>query len=172
MKKLASSLLLSGLLATAAAAAPAWTFFQLGLAGAACQIFPEETAVAGLRLNLAASRNDAVTGIDAGIVSVGGDVQALRVNLVNLAEYQFTGLEVGLFNRDDALSGLAVGIFNVVDGDAAGLQLGLFNKAYAMTGMQIGLFNQAVTMHGLQIGLVNIIEDGPLTFFPVLNMSF
>jgi hypothetical protein len=172
MKKLASTLLLSVLLATAAPAAPAWTLFQLGLAGSACQAFPEETAVAGLRLNLAASRNDAVTGLDCGIVSAGGDFQALRVNLANIADYRFSGVEAGLFNRDDSLAGLSAGIFNVVDGDAAGMQIGIFNKAGIMTGMQVGLFNQAGTLHGLQIGLLNIIDDGPLTFFPVLNMAF
>ena len=172
MKKLASALLLSALLAGAASAAPSWTPFQLGIAGPACQLFPEETAVTGLRLNLAASRNDSVTGIDAGLVSVGGDIQAVRVNLVNLADYHFSGVEVGLFNREEALSGLSIGLFNAIDGDGSGIQIGVFNKANVMTGLQIGLFNQAITMRGLQIGLVNLIDDGPLTFFPVINMAF
>ena len=173
MKKLASALLLAAVLsATAVSAAPAWTPFQLGIAGTACQIFPEETAVTGLRLNLAASRNDVVTGVDVGLVSLGSDMQAVRVNLVNIADYHFSGLEVGLFNHDEALSGLSVGLFNAVDGDGSGMQIGVFNKANAMTGMQIGLFNQAVTLRGIQIGLINLIDDGPLTFFPVINMAF
>ena len=172
MKKLPALLLAAALAATAVSAAPAWTPFQLGIAGTACQIFPEETAVTGLRLNLAASRNDAVTGIDVGIVSAGSDIQAVRVNLVNIADYHFSGLEVGLFNHDEALSGLSVGLFNAVDGDGSGIQIGVFNKANAMTGMQIGLFNQAVTLRGIQIGLINLIDDGPLTFFPVIYMAF
>lgn len=172
MKKLASAILLSALLATAAVAAPAWTPFQLGIAGPACQLFPQETAVTGLRLNLAASRNDAVTGVDVGLVSLGSDMQAIRVNLYNGSDYHFSGLEVGLVNNDTAVSGLAVGLFNTVDGDISGMQIGVFNMANVMTGLQIGLFNQATTLRGLQIGLVNIVEDGPITFLPVLNMAF
>ena len=164
--------LAAALTATAAVAAPSWTPLQIGIAGGVCQVFPEETAVIGLRLNLIASRNDAVTGIDAGIVSAGGDIQGVRANLVNLADYHFSGIEVGILNHDDAVSGLTVGLFNTVDGDASGMQLGVFNKANAMTGLQIGLFNQAVTLRGVQIGVINLVDDGPLTFFPVLNMAF
>lgn len=164
--------LAAALAATVATAAPSWTPFQLGIAGSVFQIFPEETSVLGLRLNLIASRNDTVTGIDAGIVSAGGDMQGVRVNLVNLADYHFSGIEVGLLNHDDAVSGLTVGLFNTVDGDASGMQIGVFNKANAMTGLQIGLFNQAVTLRGVQIGVINLVDDGPLTFFPVLNMAF
>lgn len=160
------------LAAIAVSAAPAWTPIQLGIAGTACQVFPEETAVTGLRLNLAASRNVSVTGIDLGLVSFGDDIQAIRVNLLNSSDYHFSGVEVGLCNHEAALSGLAVGAFNSVDGDASGILVGIFNKANVMTGMQIGLFNQAVSLRGIQIGLVNLIDDGPLTFFPVINMAF
>lgn len=172
MKKLASALLLSALLATAATAAPSWTLFQMGIAGSACQIFPEETDVTGLRLNLAASQNDTVCGIDLGLISLGADIQAVRVNLLNQSDYHFSGFEVGLVNRDYAFAGLGVAIFNNVENDASGMQIGLFNRANDMTGMQIGLFNQAITLRGLQIGLINLIDDGPITFFPIVNMAF
>ena len=173
MKKLSSALLLAAALsATAVSAAPAWTPFQLGIAGTACQLFPEETAVTGLRLNLVASRNDSVSGVDLGFVSLGSEMQAVRVNLYNGSDYHFSGLEVGLVNNDTAVSGMAVGLFNTVDGDISGMQIGVFNRANVMTGLQIGLFNQATTLRGLQIGLINIIDDGPVTFLPVLNMAF
>lgn len=158
--------------ATAALAAPSWTPLQLGIAGSSCQIFPEETDVVGLRLNLAASRNTTVTGIDLGLVSLGDDIRAIRANLFNTSEMHFSGVEVGISNYDAALAGLAVGFFNSVAGDASGILLGAFNKANDMTGLQIGIVNQAVSLRGVQIGLINLIDDGPLTFFPVINMAF
>lgn len=174
MKKLASVILFSALLAVAVlpAAALDCTPVQIGIAGEACQIFPNETDVIGLRLNLAASRNDTVSGIDLGLVSLGADIQAVRVNLYNGSDYRFCGLEAGLVNRDVALAGLAVAPFNLVSGDASAIQIGLFNHANFMTGLQIGVFNHANSLRGVQIGLINLIEDGPLTFFPVFNMAF
>lgn len=164
--------LVSALAATAALAYPSWTPIQIGLSGPSCQLFAEETAVTGLRLNLAASRNDTVTGIDLGLVSLGDDIRGIRANLFNTSDWHFSGLEVALCNREAALSGLAIGLFNAIDGDASGILVGAFNRANAMTGMQIGLFNQAGSLRGIQIGLINLIEDGPLTFFPIMNMAF
>ena len=174
MNKLASVILFSALLAAAVLPAAAFdcTPVQIGIAGEAFQLFPNETDVIGLRLNLAASRNDTVCGIDLGLVSLGADIQAVRANLYNSSDYRFCGLEVGLVNRDVALAGLAVAPFNLVSGDASAMQIGLFNHANFMTGMQIGLFNHANSLRGVQIGLINLIEDGPLTFFPVFNMAF
>lgn len=174
MKKLASALLFSVLLAAAVLSASAFdcTPVQLGIAGEAFQLFPNETDVIGLRLNLVASQNDTVTGIDLGFVSLGADFQAIRANLYNSSDYRFCGVEAGLVNRDVALAGLAIAPFNLVSGDASAMQIGLFNHANFMTGLQIGVFNHANSLRGLQIGLINLIEDGPLTFFPVLNMAF
>ena len=160
------------LAATAALAAPSWTPIQIGISGPSCQIFGEETAVTGLRLNLAASRNDTVTGIDLGLISLGDDIRGIRLNLFNTSDWHFSGLEAGICNREAAFSGLAVGLFNAVDGDASGILVGAFNKASVMTGLQIGLFNQATSLRGVQIGLINLVDDGPLTFFPIINMAF
>ncbi len=174
MKNRVASLAAAVLLAVSAlpAAAFGWTPIQIGFAGSSFQLFPEDTDVMGLRLNLPASRNENVTGIDVGIVSIGDDIQALRFNLFNGSDYHFSGLEVGIINHDRAVSGLAVGLINSVEGDVSGMQIGAFNHAGVMTGMQIGVFNHAVTLRGLQIGLVNIVDDGPITFFPILNMAF
>ncbi len=175
MKHIRIAIAAAALLATAAvlpAAAFDCTPVQIGIAGEAFQLFPNETDVIGLRLNLVASRNDTVSGIDAGIVSLGADIQALRVNLYNGSDYRFCGVEAGLINRDAALAGLAVALFNTVSGDVSGMQIGAFNNANFMTGMQIGIFNHANSLRGIQIGLINLIEDGPLSFFPVLNMAF
>lgn len=163
-------------LLVAAAVLPASAFdctpVQIGIAGEAFQLFPNETDVMGLRINLPVSQNDTVTGIDLGFVSLGADFQAIRANLYNTSDYRFCGVEAGLVNRDVSLAGLAVAPFNLVSGDASAIQVGLFNHANFMTGMQIGVFNHANSLRGLQIGLINLIEDGPLTFFPVINMAF
>jgi len=50
--------------------------------------------------------------------------------------------------------------------------VGLFNQADSVSGIQIGLINRAVTLRGLQIGLANLVEEGPVTFFPILNAAF
>lgn len=164
--------LAAALTAAAALAAPAWTPVQMGLSGPSCQFFAEETAVTGLRLNLAASRNANVAGIDLGLISLGDDIRGIRANLFNNSDWHFSGLEVGLCNHDAALSGLAFAIFNAVEGDASGILVGIFNRVNDMRGLQIGLFNQAVSLRGIQIGLINLIDEGPLTFFPVVNMAF
>ena len=39
-------------------------------------------------------------------------------------------------------------------------------------GIQFGLINRAVSLRGIQIGLVNLIEEGPVTFFPIVNAAF
>lgn len=53
-----------------------------------------------------------------------------------------------------------------------GFQAGLFNRANKVYGFQVGLINVAEALYGLQIGLVNINSNGPLNFFPGLNIGF
>ena len=53
-----------------------------------------------------------------------------------------------------------------------GLQTPVADVADTAMGIQFGLINRAVSLRGIQIGLVNLIEEGPVTFFPIVNAAF
>jgi len=171
MKKVCILFCLAAFLA-APAFAMEMTPFQLGIVGPKVQLFPAETDVVGLRLNLVLSDNEDVMGIDFGLVSKADRMSAIQLNLVNIVRSEFAGLSLGLFNQMGSMSGFQAGLFNNVTHDMTGFQLGLFNVADDATGFQIGLFNRTVSLQGIQIGLVNLIEQGPLTFFPIINAAF
>lgn len=171
MKKI---LILCGVLMLVAAPAMALelTPFQIGIAGSKAQLFPSATEVVGLRLNVVMSDNEDVMGLDLGFVSRSERMSAIQLNLANLVESEFTGLSVGLFNQMGSVSGFQAGLFNNVTHDMTGFQVGLFNVADDSSGIQIGLINRSISLRGIQIGLVNIIEEGPWTFFPIVNAAF
>lgn len=171
MKRIIGSLFVAAWLA-APALAVELTPLQLGIWGPKVQIFPEQTKVVGLRLNMLMSDNVDVIGFDVGIASKAGNMKAVQVNLVNLVDEEFDGISAGLFNQYGSMAGFQMGLFNNVRHDASGFQIGLFNVADDMDGMQIGLINRTVSMRGIQIGLVNLIDDGPVTFFPIINAAF
>ncbi len=171
MKKLVAGLCLA-VLAAGPAMALDMTPFQIGFGGANAQLFPPETMVMGLRLNLVASENQDMMGLDLGIWSKSVKMDALQVNLVNLVEADFDGINVGLFNQMGSVSGVQAGLFNHVRYDINGVQAGVFNRADDVNGLQIGLINRTVSLRGIQVGLVNLLEEGPLTFFPIVNAAF
>ncbi len=96
----------------------------------------------------------------AGIANGAGDMKGVQVGILsNYAEGDARGLQTGLVNADDkGLEGLQIGLWNTGDEDT--------------TGVQIGLVNITETMYGGQLGLINIIKDGPVPFFPVINLGF
>lgn len=171
MKRILILACLAGLLA-----GPAWaldvTPLQIGIAGTKAQLFPATTKVMGLRLNLACSDNQDVLGVDVGLVGLGQRMDAIQLNLVNKVDAEFAGISAGLFSQMGSVAGVQAGLFNSVQYDLNGFQLGLFNNADNAMGIQFGLINRAVTLRGIQIGLVNLIEEGPVTFFPILNAAF
>ena len=171
MKK---SLLLFSLAALLAVPALALelTPLQIGLAGTKAQLFPATTKVMGLRLNVACSDNQDVMGLDIGLVGLGQRMDAIQLNLVNKVDAEFAGISAGLFCQMGSVAGLQAGLFNTVSHDLNGFQLGLFNVADTAMGIQFGLINRAVSLRGIQIGLVNLIEEGPVTFFPIVNAAF
>ena len=125
------------------------------------QIFPENTTITGVRLNILYGKNVSMTGIDFGLVNHigGGGFTGAQFGLVNLCDGKFLGFQDG--------------ILNLADGDVEGLQWGLFNKGNYVNGLQFGLVNYAASMKGLQIGLVNIIKKGgQFPVFPIVNWSF
>jgi hypothetical protein len=169
-KYLCLSMLLIGLALPGFAAS--WTPLQLGIAGDALQLFPPSTRVYGLRLNLLYSRNISVTGFDLGIYGWANSADAVQVNLANVVQDQMNGIEAGLYNSAGSFAGFQAGLFNYVKHDATGIQVGLFNFSDSISGFQIGLLNRTISMQGLQIGLINIIEEGPIAFFPIINGAF
>lgn len=171
MKKFAAVFLLVAL-AAGSACAVSFTPFQLGIWGPDAQLCEQGTPVWGLRLNLAKSVNDAVFGLDLGLVSRIGQADAISLNLVNGA-VALKGAQVGIYNTvsRDAV-GIQFGFYNVDESSFAGAQLGLVNVAQSVGGCQIGLFNHCISMSGVQVGLINIIEDAEVPFFPIVNASF
>ncbi len=134
--------------------------FQLALV-APIQIFPENTSITGLRLNLLYGRNQSVTGVDLGLVNhtMSGESKGIQWGFVNLTDANFTGLQDGWIN--------------ITKGDFEGLQWGFVNYSNHGNGLMVGFVNYAMSMKGLQIGLVNIIrQGGQFPVFPIVNWSF
>lgn len=125
------------------------------------QIFPENDAITGIRLNLIYGRNASVTGLDWGLVNhtTTGTTTAWQIGVVGLVDTDFTGWQ------DNHV--------NIVKGNFKGFQSGVFNYARSATGFQLGIVNYAESMNGLQIGIVNIIgEGGAFPVLPIVNWSF
>jgi len=162
--------------------------FQLSLVHP-LQIYPRETQVRGLRINLLYGVNDEVKGLDVGVVNrTTGLTQGLQYGVVNITEklngLQFSGIYVGANIATEDVSGGQI-FFSLVgfnkSGNVKGLQLaGLLaglnmakdlkgtqisgilgvNLAENTTGVQLAtLYNQAEEMKGVQIGLVNICRQ-------------
>ena len=125
------------------------------------QLFPEDTPVSGIRLNLIYGKNSSVTGLDWGLVNhtTTGLTMGVQFGVVGLADADFKGWQSNAVN--------------ITKNNFEGLQWGLFNSAKYVNGVQIGLVNYAGSMKGLQIGLVNIInQGGQFPVFPIVNWSF
>lgn len=125
------------------------------------QIFPEDNAVAGVRLNFIYGKNVSMEGLDLGLanhVGTGG----------------FTGLQWGAVNIIDGnAEGVQLGIVNLGQQNVKGFQWGWYNQGDYVNGFQLGLVNNAHTMKGLQIGILNFIRSGgQFPVFPIVNWSF
>jgi hypothetical protein len=125
------------------------------------QIFSENTAIKGVRLNLIYGRNISITGLDLGLVNhvTNSPSTAVQFGFIGLVESNFTGWQ------DNAV--------NLTMEKCEGFQFGIVNYAGSMNGFQLGLVNYAEKMKGLQIGIINIIKKGgTFPFFPIVNWSF
>jgi hypothetical protein len=125
------------------------------------QIFPEDTAIKGIRLSLLYGRNVSVTGFDWGLVNhtTTGDFLGVQFGCVGYSEANFTGWQDNFVN--------------VVKGNFEGLQWGAVNYSHYANGLQLGFVNYAASMKGIQIGLINIIgQGGAFPVFPIVNWSF
>ena len=125
------------------------------------QIFPENTSITGLRLNLIYGKNRNVSGIDWGFVnSTTGSQVGWQNGFINLVDGGFLGLQTGFVNLTDSkFEGLQWGFVNYHKGKVSCLQL--------------GFVNYAGSIKEIQIGLINIIaQGGTFPFFPIINWSF
>ncbi len=125
------------------------------------QIFPENTAISGIRLSLIYGKNTTVTGLDWGLVNhtTAGKSMGVQFGAVSIVDVDFMGWQDGWVN--------------VVKGNFEGFQSGMVNHAKYVHGLQFGFVNYAGSMRGLQIGLVNIIgQGGQFPIFPIINWSF
>lgn len=118
------------------------------------QIFPENTSISGIRLNLIYGKNVNVTGFDFG--------------LVNLTTGNQTGVQWGAVNvTDGGFKGWQAASVNVSHSNFLGLQTGFVNYHQGhFNGLQLSVVNYAETIKGLQLGLINIIKSGG--FLPVM----
>ncbi len=166
MKKLVAGLCLA-VLAAGPAMALDMTPFQIGFGGANAQLFPPETMVMGLRLNLVASENQDMMGLDLGIWSKSVKMDALQVNLVNLVEADFDGINVGLFNQMGSVSGLQAGLFNHVRYDINGVQAGVESYSVKMTERLAGYQRS----HDIDQGANAVVEYEKYTKDPVAGAA-
>jgi uncharacterized protein YjbI with pentapeptide repeats len=125
------------------------------------QIFPENTSIAGLRLNLIYGKNANVSGLDLGLINhTTGNQAGIQLGGVNITNGDFKGWQWSWIN--------------VSHSNFLGLQMGLVNYHQGhFNGLQFSVVNYAETMKGLQLGLINIIKEGGfLPFFIIFNFDF
>ncbi len=157
---LLGSLVFVFLLLSAPAAIAKDHVFQLSLF-TPIQIYPEDSDISGLCINLLYGKDASVNGMTWGFVNhtASGTSGGIQFGLVNFVE--------------DKMAGGQDGFVNYVKGELSGTQWGFVNYAKRAHGFQFGFVNYAETMKGLQIGLVNIIKTGgQFPVFPILNWSF
>ncbi len=125
------------------------------------QLFPENTAISGIRLSLIYGKNTSVTGLDWGLINrnTSGMSMGVQWGFVNLNDASFMGWQDGFVN--------------ITSKDFQGLQWGFVNSANNAKGLQLGFVNYTRTLKGLQIGFINIIKQGgQFPVFPIVNWSF
>ncbi len=125
------------------------------------QVFPENTTIGGVRINLIYGKNIEMSGFDWGLVN-------------HVGTGGCTGVQWGLGNICDGnFGGWQSGFINLSNKNVEGFQWGFYNTGDYVNGFQLGFINSAQTMKGLQIGLVNIIKKGgQFPVFPIVNWSF
>jgi len=138
------------------------------------QVFPNDTSVRGVRLNLLYGYNQDMVGLDLGLVNrTAGVTKGLQHGGVGLVESDFVGWQDNFVNvTKGSFQGLQSGAFNSV-GSGEGVQFGVLNVADHVHGLQLGLLNVTNTLEGLQIGLLNVASGKEsLPVLPIVNWSF
>lgn len=167
MKKLLSSLILVGVVATGALAQDTWPVDVSFI-----DWIHRPADVAGLRVGIPYGVNDSVTGLDIGLWGKSDYAWAIQVNVLeNRVRDEMGGIQISCVNDAGHLTGMQIGLWNQAP-TMEGFQIGILNLADEVNGLQIGLINRTELMHGYQIGLVNVIRESPVPFAPVVNFLF
>ncbi|HBM16817.1 MAG TPA: hypothetical protein DD381_10810 [Lentisphaeria bacterium] len=92
-----------------------------------------------------------------------------RCALANASTEKVKGLQLSTFNYNTKDSdSIDIAFFaNITSNYMRGIQVAIVNYA-AKSAIQIGVYNQSKT-HAFQLGVFNIIEEGYVPFFPVIN---
>ncbi len=130
------------------------------------QLYPEQSSVEGVRLNLLYGRNQDVTGFDIGLVNCASrNVAGLQVAAVlNIVQSDMTGAQLAsLCNYVNAdVRGVQCGSANIVTGSMCGGQIAVALTASAnitdrLDGIQLSAalisLNKAVKVRGVQFNL-------------------
>lgn len=128
-------------------------------------------AVDGLEIAPLVSYSDYVNGLQfSPVLNRTKNTTGFRCGLVNTSTERVRGFQLSVFNYNDADSNSLdiAALMNYTSNYIKGIQISPIANYAAKSGWQIGLYNQSKT-NAFQIGLINIIEEGYIPFFPVIN---
>lgn len=147
---------------------------------------PDDPNVSGIRFAVLHGKNQSVSGVDLGLLSLSettklnglsvvlgmgklnGDMFGCAAGLINVHTGKDTGLNAAIVNRINTVeSGANVGYVNVADGYTM-LDLGGVNVS-DRSSVQLGFLNVTRKLTGVQIGFLNVAENGFLPAFPIFN---
>lgn len=126
--------------------------------------WPDYCNIYGLNLGLVNSSNELysgneyiVAGLDAAwFISLSNNIYGLQLSPLNRSENS-AALQLGACNTQDKSAGAQFGLVNISE-DSALFQLGVFNKANKESSV-------------FQLGLINVLDNGFLPFFPIINFT-
>jgi hypothetical protein len=128
--------------------------------------------VGGVEMSIAASTTSRVYGLQLSpFVNISDVMDGVQFCAITNATNHVAGWQMSMINVSDVAYGLQMGIVNVDTVKLKGAQFGVYNYSEEVGGVQLGIVNIAKKC-GVQFGLINIIEDGWLPFFPLINISF
>jgi len=107
---------------------------------------------------------------------VGGTMTGLQANAaINFVYGSLHGVQIAplanVTHGKESYGLQACGIINV-GGSMKGVQISCANMDDDFQGIQIGAFNMCKRLKGVQIGAINIVTQGPIPFFPGVNIGF
>jgi hypothetical protein len=176
MKKILSLIILTVVLFTVISPAVAQETKPINLAlFDPVQIYKNDQAIKGVRLNLIYGNNAAMTGLDVGIANwVTGDMSGLQWGFINYTMGNFSGWQNSPISMTGGhMLGVQTGWLFSMNESGKGLQWSGLTMSDNFIGLQLGIVNYAIDLHGIQIGLINIIKNGGmLPVFPIFNFSF
>lgn len=146
------------------------TILQIGIWNPV-QLYSQETAVSGLRLNIPYGVNLDMVGYSLGVINQNlRDSKGIELGLINRSGRDVTGFQIGLVNSAGReLHTAQLGLYNWAE-VSGGLQAGLVNRARLSKGLQLGLLNFAYEVTGgAQVGLLNFSKETDWKVLPLIR---